>query len=268
MKALAIIGILIVSVSYQNSKQRTAFRNYQQSAVYARTASAVFPLIPFGARNAAHGDRKHGFYQKAKHYLRKVLRPEYLAGWLLVGVALAGILYTIRTLNTLERQTKATEVAADAAKVSADAAKLGQRATLLTDFPKHPPTGFTVGGHPSIQVEVTNIGPTVARHCRYDIWKELLPAPFVDFTDQKEIYSVPFPATIFPQAKSRTTITIVLDHALTEKDLFYIEGGQVMFCFRIHFDYEDAFGNKRWSEFGLEFNGQRIGLLPKYNDSD
>lgn len=268
MKVLTIIGFLIVSGVVQNQKQTDSRSPTRNLATYAYHASAAFPQIPSGLRGVSPARQQGTFHQRARRYLSKAFGPEYLATWILVAVAVAGIVYTIRTLKTLERQTKATEVAAVAAKLSADAARLSQRATLIAEFPKDPPHGFSVGGRPAIRVDIRNMGATVARHCVYNIWKELLPVAFVDFTVDKEIYESPFPTTIFPEGMSPTTITVMLDRELSEKDMFYIKGGQAMLCFRIHIDYKDAFGDSRWSEFGYEFNGEHLGALPKYNDSD
>jgi hypothetical protein len=66
--------------------------------------------------------------------------------WALVIVGVAGVIAAIWTLKILGRQTKATEIAADAAKVSADALIASERAWVMVDLEKQDDGALIVDG--------------------------------------------------------------------------------------------------------------------------
>ena len=39
-------------------------------------------------------------------------------------------------------------------------------------------------------------------------------------------------------------------------------------CFRVHIEYRDVFGERRYANFGYSANNRAIEPLPKYNDSN
>jgi hypothetical protein len=114
------------------------------------------------------------------------------ANWPLLLIGVGGVVAAIKTLNTIERQTKATEKAADAAKVSADAALLNAQVMINTEralievdlaapstyIDRETGEEMTIsrtGIQPDSAyfrygIKTTNHGRTVARIASYRVW--------------------------------------------------------------------------------------------------
>ena len=156
---------------------------------------------------------------------------------------------------------------ATAANNNAEAFMVSQRAQLIALLR----TGISLffdGGRPIIPIDIKNNGLTPAYHCMYETWIEVLSVPFQDFTQAADHYKAPFPMTIYPDSPAPTTIQIELGRALTHAESTDFSQGTKSLCFRVRIDYEDAFKKARWCDFAYEFTGERLGALPKYNDSN
>lgn len=122
-----------------------------------------------------------------------------------------------------------------------------------------------------------NIGKTPAYDCRYKTWIEVLPLPFKDFTDCAMRFES-WPFIIYPEVggddkPNRVNIKIPLGRALTNDEMGDMLKGTKGLCFRIRFDYRDAFRvgffrSKRWADFCYFFDGRGVHALPKYNGSN
>jgi hypothetical protein len=175
-----------------------------------------------------------------------------------VGILQAGVL--VWQAIALSRTLKAI-------KDNAEAYMVSQRAQLIALVR----TGthlFSDGRKPFIPLDIRNNGPTPAYHCMYETWIEVIDVPFQDFSQGADYYKAPFPMTIYPNSPAPTTIHIGLQRALTDAEFADFSEGNKSLCFRIRIEYQDAFKGQRWCEFGCEFTGERVGALPKYNDSN
>jgi len=119
--------------------------------------------------------------------------------WLVVVSAFQGLIlfFTLR----------ATNKSANAAKESADAFMVSQRAQLIPKVLK--PIPNQVGHELQVVIELHNLGLTPAYSCTYQTWIQMLPVPFVDFTDAADHAESPSPATVYSNGPVPTSVTIV-----------------------------------------------------------
>lgn len=115
-----------------------------------------------------------------RSFLQNAFAPEYLSNWFLFLAGVFGLIFAFRTLQALVRQTRATEIAADAAQKSADAAirsaittekalKLSERAEVLLE---RADIKFSQAGqfdsHAWLELSIKNFGRTRANEVAGD----------------------------------------------------------------------------------------------------
>jgi hypothetical protein len=146
-------------------------------------------------------------------WLHEWLFEPLRANWPLLLIGVGGVVAAIKTLNTIERQTKATEKAADAAKVSADAALLNAQVMInteraLIEVGLAAPSTYIdretgeemmisrTGTQPDSNyfrygIKITNHGRTVARIASYRVWHDCFTGNFArdrfdTFTEERK----------------------------------------------------------------------------------
>jgi hypothetical protein len=136
VKACLIIGLLAVSVIVQpvQKKQSTAApKDNQQEGnqVPPPPVSPPPPTTPLNGQDAPQHDQSLAT-KKATDW-HEAFAPPTWSNWALAAIAVGGILVAWWTLGIIKRQTKATEIAANAAKESTDALISGDRAWILVE---------------------------------------------------------------------------------------------------------------------------------------
>ncbi|MGB6484386.1 MAG: hypothetical protein WBE86_12950 [Candidatus Acidiferrales bacterium] len=96
---VAVILLAIFIAGYHREQEHPQTTNVQKAGEQA-PPEAIPPIA-----SSASAEKKPSGYQKAKAYLWKATRPEYLAAWILVLAAGFGLWATFRTLRAIERQT-------------------------------------------------------------------------------------------------------------------------------------------------------------------
>jgi hypothetical protein len=135
MKLLILASVILIgpSIFHGQTSSPTNRNKQQQSASPTKDQSTSkglagpTPVTVEGAvtvvNQPAAEEKERQAKQDAKSIWQKLFAPEQWPNIVLCVVGIAGVLIALKTLGKLERQTKATEIAADAAKKSADTAR-------------------------------------------------------------------------------------------------------------------------------------------------
>jgi hypothetical protein len=191
--------------------------------------------------------------EKAQSVWEKTFPPETRSNWALFLAALGAGFIALRTLKQIRIQSSTMLVS--------------QRAQLIAVI-QSPIQGVAIGQQPIVPVEIKNAGISPAYHCSYETWIEVLDVPFADFTTAADYFKAPFPTTIYSNSPAPVVVYVTLKHFLTSEEYLEFSRENRSLCVRVRIEYEDAFKEKRWCEFGYEFTGERVGALPKYNDAN
>lgn len=104
MRAIIIGGIVAIFIAGNHAQQAKPQPAPQQEA----RQQAIPKPVP-ALTQTAPAKQEDSCYQKAKKYLKKAFGPEYLAAWVLVIAAGIGIIYTVKTVRAIRKQTDALE---------------------------------------------------------------------------------------------------------------------------------------------------------------
>lgn len=166
----------------------------------------------------------------------------------LVLIGGVGSLFALRTLTAIQLQT-ATIIESQRPQIAAIA--YGN------------PMVDVLSAQPRVVIELSNKGLTTAHQLIYETWIEVLPHPFVDFTQSAIRHKSADPALLQPS--SPLQLNIPLNGGLTQQQRASIRDLTQDVCIRILVNYRDAFNPSRRVSFGfcVRFNG--LAPLPKYN---
>ena len=190
-------------------------------------------------------------------------KPDYPT-WVFSGLlVVVGFLQLWLLFGTL----KATRDNAEAARLNADVLMEGSAAHLA--LAPRPVPVFQTGIEPQMFVGLFNRGVTPALNCLASTWIEVVPFPFVDFTDNATFFAFREPTTIDSNSENPTEFWIRLGRPVTEVEVQQLrtpDKGLVL-AIRLYVEYGDAFGQQRYRNFGFFTGGEVVHFLPKYNDS-
>jgi hypothetical protein len=149
-----------------------------------------------------------------------------------------------------------------------------ERAQLVLN-PKDPAvTGFAVGEHPRLAVEVINIGKTAAYGLMAKAWMDIVRPPFLDFSGTANAVTDLETKTVYPGNQPlRLNFKIETDHPLSQRDFDDWNRGQNQLWIRIRIEYRDLFhkrwfNRKRFGEFGFKYSNAGLSHIAKYQDSN
>lgn len=153
MRCLAICALAIVLPIYgqEERPKAAADKNQPQSA-----KAPSPPPAPSAVNQQTAPAQEDRASDNPKSYLSRLFSPENLPNIGLVIAGIVGIFIALRTLKTIERQTKATEDAAEAALLSAKALLDAERPWLSVTVEQ------TKGSAPLYRFSVKNLGRTPA----------------------------------------------------------------------------------------------------------
>jgi hypothetical protein len=117
---IIVIGLLVGAAVYPVPKPKAAAQEHQKVSDKGPPKAAVLP-VPATPCQPAANVKKDCPKEKAEEIWQKAFSPESWPSWAVVIAGLGAILVGLRTLRIIERQTKATEVAANAALLNAQA---------------------------------------------------------------------------------------------------------------------------------------------------
>lgn len=188
-----------------------------------------------------------------------------LAGTLLLIWRQANLLQT--HAGHLKCLANAAAANAVAAKKSAEVLLEGQRPTIAAAIVGNPTKDLHDRDAPRIQVSISNKGATTAYELTYQSWIELLPFPFIDFTEEADHFASENPYSLYPN-HDPVALNIPIRKGLTEAQLKDLRELKVYACVRVRVAFRDAFSPSRYSNFGFYVMREGAGFLPKYNDSN
>lgn len=209
-------------------KQKGASPPQTQAAPSAATSSVI-------SQPTAEGVNK-GKAEK-QTYLHHVLAPEILPNWLLLFVALMGVLLAWRTLKDLEKQTSDFHTAAQAAKKSADVAEsalhLAERADVLLES-----ASFTHGRvvdtkDSKVILQFRNFGRTKAKNVKLTLNLIIEGVPSTDSTH--------IPAITMGAGETQTISSQRFVEFMTQETAQGIFSGKTLLRFEASAVYQDIF---------------------------
>ena len=189
------------------------------------------------------------------HWYQPIERPDW---WLVIIAALTGlaIAYQAREMR------RTTQVMKD----SLDAMWAAQRPQLALGPHDNPPKDL-MSDTPRIQLELINRGMTTAYDLTYQTWIEVLPFPFIDFTQDATYFCREEMTALSPQY-GPLIINLPIQREWSEGETSAIKRLELFVCFRIRVKFRDARKSDRWTDFGMYVQADGFGYLPKYNDDD
>jgi hypothetical protein len=121
---------------------------------------------------------------------------------------------------------------------------------------------------PRVTIRVFNQGLTAAYDFLYETWIELLPQPFVDFTESADHFVVEHASVLLPRTQGQT-LNIPIRRGISKQELADLRHLKLYACIRILVTYKDAFDpDRRWfTTFGFQVLANGLSFLSKYNDA-
>jgi hypothetical protein len=168
----------------------------------------------------------------------------------LVAIGTAGSLFALRTLKSIERQTKAI-IQSQRAKIAASAQ--GDYMTTVVDR-----------GAPRVQIGIVNRGLATANNFVYESWVEVVAFPFDDFSEMADRFSSTVPQCIYPQHEG-LVLNVPFSRPFTPEQRLNLQKGAAYVCVRLNTTYEDGFGSMRNASFCFYVYPGGFAVLPKYN---
>jgi len=149
------------------------------------------------------------------------------------------------------------------------AAWIEQRAQIVvTPRAQTPIDNLAVGKQPIVYLIITNTGPTPAYSCSYETWIAVVDHPFREWPhacDREKDRA----GSVYHDAPQLITIGIELKRALTEQEILDIAThSRKALTFRVYITYHDAFGKKRWADFGFSYTSRGIAPLVQHYNSN
>lgn len=161
----------------------------------------------------------------------------------------------LRTLVAIQAQTQAvrqqTETIIESQRPQISAVAYGN------------PMVDVLSAQPRVVIELSNRGLTTAHQLIYETWIEVLPHPFVDFTQSAICHKSTDPALLQPS--SPLQLNIPISGGLTQQQRASIRDLTQDVCVRILVNYRDAFSPSRRVSFGFCVRINGLAPLPKYN---
>ena len=189
--------------------------------------------------------------EQAKSLLEKAFAAELWSNWALAIIGVCGTWAALRTLRSIELQTKVLVE--------------GQRPKLTASAPADPSKTLADPESRRVLLNLENKGTTPAYDLVYESWIEILPFPFNDFTPLASYFKSPSPTVLHPNSQP-LVLNIPIQTEVTEEQMRAVKRLDRYVCIRIHVSYRDAFG-PREENFGYYAMKQGLGILPKYNSS-
>lgn len=200
--------------------------------------------------------------------------------WYLAFTAI-GVVVNAAIFVLILKQTELNRVAADAAttsagaavksaeaaKASSDTLTLSQRPQVAASPHGDSPKECLDSVSPRVQLALHNIGLTTAYDCTWESWIEILPFPFMDFTQAAEYTKKTDRFSLYPK-HDPVVINIPIRTRVTEQQREAVRKAKLRVCFRVCVNYRDTFGSDRYANFGFAVEATGLGFLPKYNDSN
>lgn len=120
---------------------------------------------------------------------------------------------------------------------------------------------------PRVLVAIHNTGLTTAYDCTYESWIEVLPAPFVDFTENADYFQSQNRFSLHSK-HNPAVLNIPIRKGISQGEYAAINRNEMDVCIRVKVTYRDAFKGKRYANFGYMADAEGFRVLPKYHDSN
>jgi hypothetical protein len=170
------------------------------------------------------------------------------------------------TLGAIIWQAWETRKAAEAAGRNIEVFIASQQPQIVV-IAHEDPTQDLASDTPRVQMELTNRGPTTALGLFYEWWIEIMPFPFIDFTDNADYYRSPELISVYP-GQPPMVLNMPLSRGLTAAQLLELKRAEKFACIRVKATYRDGFSKKlQWVSFGYYIQADGLGFLEKYNYS-
>jgi hypothetical protein len=179
----------------------------------------------------------------------KAFAPELWSNWALVVIGVFGTWAALRTLRSIEKQTKVLVES--------------QRPKLTASASTDPSKTLADRAARRVLIALENKGMTSAYDVFYEHWIEILPFPFQDFTPRADYFKCPHVMVLYPSEPM--ALNIPIQREVSAEEMHAVLELQLYVCIRIHVTYRDAFG-PREANFGYYAVKGGLGILPKYND--
>lgn len=237
MKLLVIIG-LMAAVPFWG--QDTLPQQNQQGTKQALSPTSAPGDEPGQVQE--HNDSGGGYVET----LIETFFDELITNWVVLVIGVPTVIAAFRALKTLQEQTAATRIAADAAKKSAEtcelALKLDGRADVLLEnaglVTSRPELFINAKIRSTCQValDIKNFGRTRAQNVRCLVGLEISGTPGAKWPQG------PF---ILGPGETQRIMTQTFQEALNEETYEKIANGEASFGFSASITYDDIFGESR-----------------------
>ena len=253
---IAVTFLVTFIISWQAYRCQT----YVSTCDASRTAQIS---VSAGNNNKADTEKEKsqeetpGACANANRYLCLILTPANMPAIYLVILGLGGVIVGMGTLGVIEKQTHVMER-------QTTALIEGQRPMVYARCHGDATATFADREARRIELALENKGQHRARDLVYETWIEILPFPFVDFTEAATKYKSINPITLYP-GDTNFIVNIPIQREVTEEEWAAIRRLMLHVCVRIRISYRDAFGQTT-ADFGYYVTPRGMSYLTKYNN--
>ena len=168
----------------------------------------------------------------------------------LVLIGGIGARYALRTLRSIELQTKAI-IESQRAKVCI--VTHGDYNSTILD-----------PNSPRVEIAVLNRGLATANNFRYEFWIEALPLTFDGFSHEAQHTGPDTTMVIYPNNPGNVLNLPMYEYLAGDRRNMVVRG-QRFICFRLQANYEDGFGAIRDASFCYYVSHRGLLQAPRYN---